>query len=243
VEARLYTDLVRWYRLIDPPADHAEEAAAYGAALERAASPRPETLLELGAGAGHNAVHLKKRFRCTLSDLSPEMQRLSAELNPECEHVLGDMRTLRLGRTFDAVLIHDAIVYMLTEADLAAAVATAFVHTRPGGAAVFAPDWLRDDFREKAGRLDGAEGALRMEGIEWAWDPDPADTTYVADYAFALRDEAGVQVVHDRHLEGLFSRATWLRILGEAGWEAGTFERDVDEDDGTRTVFAARRPG
>ncbi len=33
----------------------------------------------------------------------------SRELNPDCEHVLGDMRTLRLGRTFDAVFVHDAV--------------------------------------------------------------------------------------------------------------------------------------
>ena len=73
---RLYRELTPWYRLVDPAADHAEEAAVYAAALERAASPPPQTLLELGAGAGHNALHLKHRFRCTLSDLSPEMQAL-----------------------------------------------------------------------------------------------------------------------------------------------------------------------
>ena len=50
------------------------------------------------------------------------------------------MRTLRLQRQFDAVLVHDAVAYMTTRADLAALVAaTAFAHTRPGGAALFAP--------------------------------------------------------------------------------------------------------
>ena len=40
------------------------------------------------------------------------MLELSRTLNPDCEHLEGDMRTLRLGRTFDAVLIHDAVMYM-----------------------------------------------------------------------------------------------------------------------------------
>jgi len=47
----LYGELVPWYRLVDPPAEHLDEAASYQAALERAALPRPETLLDLGAEA------------------------------------------------------------------------------------------------------------------------------------------------------------------------------------------------
>ena len=145
----IYGDLVSWYRLVDPTADHEDEATAYLKALDRAATPPAETLLELGAGAGNNAFFLKQRFRCTLTDPSPEMQALSRELNDDCEHLLGDMRTLRLGRTFDTVMIHDAIMYMTTEDDLRAAITTAFVHTRPGGAALVAPDCVREAFHDK----------------------------------------------------------------------------------------------
>jgi hypothetical protein len=38
----LYRELVPWYDLIDPVDDHADEGALYGAAFERAVSPRPE---------------------------------------------------------------------------------------------------------------------------------------------------------------------------------------------------------
>ena len=74
------------------------------------------------------------------------MLAISTTINPECEHLVGDMRTLRLGRTFDAVLVHDAICYMTTEDDLRAAMATAVQHLRPGGVAVFAPDHVRERF-------------------------------------------------------------------------------------------------
>lgn len=226
----LYRDLVDWYRLIDPPADHADEVAAYQAALEGAATPSPETLLELGAGAGHNASHLKRRFRCTLSDLSPEMLALSTDLNPECEHVLGDMRTMRLGRTFDAVLLHDAVMYMTSEADLRAAIETAFVHLRPGGAAVFAPDCVRETFRDHTELLQSDDGTRSMRGIEWMWDPDPDDDTYIAEYAFLLRDGADVRAIHDRHVEGVFPRATWMRLLEDTGFRVSTFPRPLDDD-------------
>ena len=63
------------------------------------------------------------------------MLEVSKALNPQCEHILGDMRTLRMDRSFDAVFIHDAIMHMTTREDLRAAMETAFVHCRPGGAA------------------------------------------------------------------------------------------------------------
>jgi SAM-dependent methyltransferase len=240
----LYSELVPWYRLVDPPADHFDEAESYREALERAASPTPEKLLELGAGAGHNASYLKRRFRCTLTDLSEDMLNLSRTLNPECEHIAGDMRTLRLHRSFDAVLVHDAVSYMTSEADLAAAARTAFVHTRPGGAALFAPDELRENFRESTILLEGQEGTRALRGLEWTWDPDPSDDTCLAEFALLLRDGDQVRAVHDRHLVGLFSRDTWLRVLREAGYEVELTPRPVDgEDPYCDEAFLCRRPG
>lgn len=240
MQPMLYTTLVDWYRLVDPFEDHGEEAASYQAAIERVASPRPETLLDLGAGAGHNAIHLKQRFRCTLTDPSEKMLALSRELNPECEHVIGDMRSLRLGRLFDAVLVHDAVMYMTTEADLVAAVETASVHTRPGGATVFAPDCLRESFRESTENLSGEKGERSLRGLAWMWDPDPKDDTFMTEYALLLRDGSTVQAVHDRHEEGLFATATWRRILKEAGYRVETFERPLD-DGKVDEVFVCRR--
>lgn len=60
-----------------------------------------------------------------------------------------------------------------------------------------------------------------MRYLEWAWDPDPADSTYQVDYAYLLRSEDGtVQVEHDRHIEGLFARGEWLEALTDAGFDA-----------------------
>jgi SAM-dependent methyltransferase len=237
----LYGELVPWYRLIDPVADHADEAAAYVAMLARAGAPAGGTLLELGAGAGGNASFIKQRFRCTLTDISPEMQALSRAINPDCEHLPGDMRTLRLGRAFDAVLVHDAVAYMTTRADLAAAAATAFAHTRPGGAALFAPDYVRETFSEKADLHAGDDGARSLRCLEWAWDPDPADDTYVVEYAFLLRDGNDIKAVHDRHVEGLFARSVWVDVLTEAGYRVELVDRPFD-DTATEMIFLCRRP-
>jgi len=237
----LYGELTPWYRLLDPVADHADEAAAYVGALLRAGAPRGGTLLELGAGAGGNAFFFKRDFECTLTDLSPDMLALSRALSPECEHLAGDMRSLRLRRTFDAVMVHDAVAYMTTRADLAAMAATAFAHTRPGGAALFAPDYVREAFRDKTELYTGDDGARSLRCVEWAWDPDPADDTYAVEYAFLLRDGAQMRAVHDRHVEGLFARATWLDILTSAGYQVALADRPFD-DTTTDQIFVCRRP-
>jgi trans-aconitate methyltransferase len=240
---QLYTQLTSWYRLVDPPADHQDEAAAYEAALLRGTTGTVETLLELGAGAGNNASHLKRRFRCTLTDLSEPMLALSRDLNPDCEHVRGDMRSLRLGRTFDTVLVHDAVVYMTTEEDLRAVADTAFVHTRPGGAALFAPDHVSDTFRESTELIEGHDGSRALRCLAWTWDPDSRDTTYVVEYAFLLRDQTSVTTTHERHVEGLFPEATWQRVLQGAGFEVETVTRPLGDDEtgATDRVFLCRR--
>jgi hypothetical protein len=237
----LYGELTPWYRLLDPVADHAEEAAAYVAALAGAGAPRGGTLLELGAGAGGNAFFVKRDFRCTLTDLSPPMLALSRVLNAECEHLQGDMRDLRLERQFDAVLVHDAVAYMTTRADLTAVAGTAFAHTQPGGAALFAPDYVRESFRERSELHAGDDGARSLRCIEWVWDPDPADETYAAEYGFLLRDGVEVKAIHDRHVEGLFTRATWVEILSGAGYQVELADRPFD-DTTTDQIFVCRRP-
>ena len=228
---RLYTDLAEWWPLMSAPEDYAEEAEFYFRAL-RGASSRPlDTMLELGSGGGNNASHMKHRVReLVLADLSAGMLAHSRTLNPECEHHLGDMRDLRLQRQFDAVFVHDAIMYMTTETDLAAAIVTAAAHCRPGGVALFAPDHVRETFRPgtDCGGHDGPTRAMRY--LEWSWDPDPEDTMCTTDYTYVLRTASGaVDVVHDRHVEGVFPRATWLRLLADAGFDPRVIPFDHSE--------------
>ncbi|MCG8588046.1 MAG: class I SAM-dependent methyltransferase [Proteobacteria bacterium] len=241
---RLYREFASWWPLLSAPSNYAEEAAFYERTLRAASESTARTLLELGSGGGNNASYLKARFQMTLVDPSPGMLEVSRALNPECEHVQGDMREVRLGRTFDCVFIHDAVVYMTTEADLRRAMETAYVHCRPGGAALFAPDHVREIFREDTdcGGHDADGRGLRY--LEWTWDPDPSDTEYVVDYAYLLREADGsVRVEHDRHVEGLFSRADWLRLLEEVGFRPSVVPLEHSEvEAGTCEVFVGVRP-
>jgi SAM-dependent methyltransferase len=219
-EPRLYSDLADWFHLLTAPASYVQEADFYRRLLLEACDEPPRTVLELGSGGGNNASHLKRHFELTLVDRSPQMLELSRSLNPGCRHLVGDMRDLRLGEEFDAVFVHDAIAYITTEDDLAATIVTAAEHVRPGGAALFVPDFVRERFepRTQHGGHDGEGRALRY--LAWAWDPDPADTTYVSDFAYLLRAGSEVRCVQDRHVCGLFPRAIWIELLERAGLEA-----------------------
>jgi trans-aconitate methyltransferase len=239
---RLYSDLAVWWPLISPPEDYAEEAAFCAAVLASADVPVRE-VLELGSGGGHNAFHLKAHFAMTLVDLSADMLEVSRRLNPDVEHIQGDMRTVRLGRDFDAVFIHDAVDYMTSEAELRQAMETAFVHCRPGGLAVFVPDHTAETFQPIThhGGQDGADGR-GARYLEWMWDPDPNDSWGIAEYAFLLRDaDQSVQVVHDTHRWGVFGRNVWLRLLDEVGFTAETVIEQTTEDRTPRELFVGRR--
>lgn len=219
--AKLYNELSAWWPMLSAPEEYAEEAEFFRRLLVSESPRLPRTVLELGSGGGNNASHLKRHFQMTLVDLSPGMLDVSRRLNPDCEHIEGDMRTVRLGREFDAIFIHDAIAYMCSETDLRLAIATAFVHCKPGGVALFAPDYTRETFRPgtDTGGHDSQGRGLRY--LEWTWDPDPDDRTYVVDFAYLLREADGqVRCEHDRHVCGQFARQDWLRMIIEVGFQA-----------------------
>ena len=242
-QQHLYGGLAPWWPLISPVAAYAEEAAFTASVLESASIPVHD-VLELGSGGGHNAFYLSRRFAMTLVDLSAAMLTESRRLNPRCAHLCGDMRTVRLGRRFDAVLIHDAVDYMTTAADLQAAITTAFEHCRPGGIAVFIPDEIIETFAPSTDH-DGADGAdgRAVRYLTWSWDPDPTDTWIVTEYAFVLRARDGTtRVVHETHRTGLFSRAAWLQFLTAAGFVTELIPEQTTEARTPREFFVGHRP-
>jgi SAM-dependent methyltransferase len=236
----MYSELAEWWPLLSPPSHYVEEAADLMPTLTGAPDAPPRTLLELGCGGGSLASHLKGRLQLTLSDISPQMLAISRQVNPECEHVLGDMRSLDLGRQFDLVFVHDAIMYAVDEAAVRATLATAARHCRNGGGLVVVPDHVRETFApESSCEGEDAPDGRGLRFIQWQWDPDPDDSSFEVAYAFLMREADGTtHVDSDRHREGLFSRAAWLAWLGNAGFEVA---RRTDRWD--RDVFSGRKLG
>lgn len=240
---RLYRELAEWWPLLSAPEEYAEEAADYTRLILESVQGDAHEVLELGSGGGNNASHMKAHFSLMLVDRSSGMLDVSRRLNPECEHVEGDMRSVRLGRTFDAVFVHDAIAYITTEEDLRGVFDTAFEHCRPGGVALFVPDYVRETFETAVdhGGHDGPDRALRY--LEWTWDPDPSDTTHRMDMTYVFHEPDGsVHIELDQHVCGVFPRATWLELIERAGFEVRAVPLTHDERPVGAEGFLAIRP-
>ena len=228
----LYDKLAYLWPVISPPEDYALEAVHWRQALRQRLGPGRHQLLELGVGGGHNLSHLTADFDAAAVDISPRMLELSRCLNPSVEHYLGDMRTFRLpGRTFDAVLIHDAICYMLTEDDLRAAFTTARVHLRPGGLLLAAPDLVRDTFQPGMSlRWSTQRDGVEIITEETVYDENPADTLVESQFTYTITENGASRVERDIHVTGIFPIATWMSLLEETGFTADRIPLPGDGD-------------
>jgi SAM-dependent methyltransferase len=238
---KLYDELAEWWPIFSAPAEYEEEAGVYADAFALHTRRDITHMLELGSGGGNNASHIKERFDMTLCDLSPGMLEVSRKLNPECEHVQGDMRTVRLGRTFDAVLIHDAIMYMTTEADLASAIRTAADHLEPGGMALFVPDDVSETYVIECdhGGHDGPDG----RSIRYLqWTHDVVGTVSQTTFVYVIRDGDDETIETERHTWGLFPRATWIRLIEAAGLEPVVLPYPHSDFDREHEMFAGHKP-
>lgn len=217
---RVYNDLAWLWRSLSPPQDYAAEAEAVRRIIQYALGMRDTagcTLLDLGSGAGHT-LHLLPEFIRVAVDLSAPMLSLSEELNPGVEHHLGDMRGIRLGRQFDAVLIQDAVDHMAVEEDAAAAVATGAAHCRPGGVVVVAPTYTAETFEDHQSSLDSRaiNGLQRLLISHVARDP-ASPCRFHLSLTMAIRRDGRLIIEQDRQVCGLFTSAAWRQMMEDAG--------------------------
>ncbi len=227
---RLYDEFAHLWTLVSAPADYAKEAGYWRRVLREKLGPGRHEVLELGVGGGNNLSHLTDDFRATAVDISEKMLANSVKLNPSVVHHVGDMRTVRLGKKFRAVLIHDAVSYLLTEDDLRATFATAAAHLEPGGVLVMAPDFTREEFRcHQVRHSTRSREGVTVTHIDYQYDPDPTDTTVETIMFYLICEDGKLRIEHDRHVTGLFPLHRWLELMEECGFRAEKHEYPVHE--------------
>ncbi|SDB12385.1 Methyltransferase domain-containing protein [Desulfonatronum thiosulfatophilum] len=222
---RLYADLAWLWPMWG---DHRDEYARYSAHITRLIrqyARRPvASLLDISCGGGKNVFNLKHAFQVTGLDLSPVMLNLASSLNPECEFIIGDMRTFSLDRKFDAVVMDDGISYMLNRTDLAEAMGNAFSHLEPGGVLIATPDVTTETFRQNLTTCTPGVREYQPEGVDVVfvqnvYDPDPRDEQYESTMIYLIREHGRLRVETDRHVLGIFSRNVWMQVLIDVGFE------------------------
>ena len=132
------------YDLLYANKDYEAECTFIEQVFRRFAARPIRSILDLGCGTGGHAIPLaQRRYRITGVDISADMlaraQRKARQtFNVQRSNVptfhQGDLRTVDLSGTFDAVLMMFAVLsYQRTNDDLAAALATVRRHLAPGG--------------------------------------------------------------------------------------------------------------
>ncbi len=224
---RMYDDLNWIWPIISPKENYIESSEDMMKAIRNNSRIEVKTLLHIGCGGGHHDYTLKKNFDLTSFDLSKEMIEHARKLNPEVTYYVGDMRSARLEKTFDAVIIPESINYMLTEKDLGAAFKTAFIHLRQGGVLCTFAEYHKDRFQQNmtwSAMLN--KGNIDITFIQNNYDPDPSDTFFEATFVYLIRRDGRLEVETDLHRQGIFEAEVWIRLLKDAGFEIETAESD-----------------
>ncbi len=209
--------------MLSPPAEYRAEARGVRKLVRQAlgAAPRGRRwqLLELGCGGGHTLSHLRQHFDVEACDLSEPMLAQCRRLNPGVSLHQADMCKLRLKRTFDVVLLHDAVDHLTSMRQVTAALRTAYAHLRPGGVLVLGPTYLTEHFID--GDRAGGTGQDADRGLELRWYVRVGrlgKTRFALDMQYVMRQGGRIHWHHERQVCGLFSGRQWRQMLRQAGF-------------------------
>jgi SAM-dependent methyltransferase len=242
---RLYHDLSWIWPIVSPPEDYVEESEFFCSTIKEKAAIEVRTLFHLGCGGGRNDYTFKKHFKVTGLDLSPEMLEMARDLNPGLHYICGDMRTIRLGTSFDAVTALDSINYMITEDDLLRTFQTAYHHLNPGGIFLTFAEESFERFRQnRTIASTHTQGDTQVTFIENSFDPDLSDNHFEMTFIYLVRKRPRQEIHTDSHLWGIFEKQTWPRLLRKTGFDVEElkFENSTFLEDDFLPMFVCFKP-
>jgi SAM-dependent methyltransferase len=215
---RIYSNLAWTEPIISPPEEYVKETELFIKAIKEHSKNKVKTLLHLGCGAGINDYTFKRHFKVTGVDISENMLENARRLNPEVVYLQGDMRTIKLGESFDAVVIPDSIGYMTTLKDLRRAIITAYKHLKPGGVLLIMAN-IVEQFKQNNFVYTGSNRDVEITLFENNYISHRTGTTYEATLIFLIRRKGKLEIHTDHHIIGLFKLKTWLDLLKELEFE------------------------
>lgn len=229
---RLYGSLASLWPLFSPPEEYVEEVETFRRRLHAHGVADGSTILHLGSGGGSIDYHLAQGYRVTGVDSSAAMIEQARLVNPGVEYIEADIRNVRLDRTFDAVLVHDAIASMTSTAELEAVYRSAAHHLRAGGVMLALPEELRQRLALAEPSVDTrVDGMTVLHVMTTYHDDDPSDNSYETVYVFLLRERGQLRVEVDRHIGGVFELEDFMAAIRAAGFAATAERWELTWDD------------
>lgn len=230
---KLYSTLAPYYSILNPTGIYDAEVWHYLSVIQDR-TDRLHRILELGSGIGAMAESFPSNFELTLVDISEEMLKESQKRNPKKKHVCCDIRHISLSQIrekVDAILLHDAVMYLTSEEDLYQTFVSAKNCLREGGIFFIVPDVYLEDFEEhflaggEDGFIDSIPVSVRL--TEWHWRSSEQRNQVFVEFSMLVRHgEQEVQSIHETHTLGLFSREQYAHHLQKAGFAHIEFRED-----------------
>ena len=243
-----YNELAWTEPILAPTESCREEIENYCSIIKKHSKIEPATLLHLACGAGSYDYTFKKHFQVTGVDLSAAMINVAKNINPEIEYLEGDMRSVNLGRLYDAVVIPDSIGYMTTKEDLRKTISAATFHLRPGGILLIVAH-MKEEFQENNFAYTGCANDIDIVVFENNYILKPPGDMYEAIIVYLIRRAGELQIYNDRHLLGLFTTDLWMELLSNQGLEVKRFSLNelyssyiLGEGEYPMTMFVCLKP-
>ena len=144
----MFHGLAKYYDTLVSAKDSRSESERLEQLARRVGRSSGRTWLDVACGTGRHLEYLRRHYAVTGIDVSPEMLRIARRRLPGIRLLRRDMRTFRLGTSFDVVsCLYSAIGHLNTQRDLEATIANFARHAKPGGVVLVEP-WIDpSDFR------------------------------------------------------------------------------------------------
>jgi SAM-dependent methyltransferase len=210
--ARIYDLLYTGTGIKDYPA----ESEALHAIIQEQ-SPGARTLLDVACGTGAHLECLRRWYEVEGIDLSPEMLEVARARLPDVPLHVADMRSLDLGRQFDAVTcLFSAIGYVTELSEMRSTIGRLADHLAPGGVLIV-DGWVRpedwgDDYR---GGPDVASDKETMV-VRLTFSRRTGSITEM-DLHHLIRDADGIDHFVEQHRLALVPTADYVAAFESAG--------------------------
>lgn len=225
--------------------DYASEAAAINQ-LIRQRNPEARTLLDVACGTGQHLAYLRDRYSIEGVDVTEQMLDIARARLPGVTLHRGDMRTLDLGRTFDAVICMFSSIGHLTERDDMHEAFRRFArHLAPGGVLIV-DGWVRPE-EWKPGFRSPMQHARRDDREVFRLVHSRRDGRITTQtHHYLVRDSRGIDHFVEEHVLALTPTDEYLKAAENAGLRAEVLPNympDRDRIAGVNpTALSARSP-
>ena len=184
------------------------------------ACPTAQTLLDVACGTGAHLVELRRWYTVEGIDLSPAMLAVARSRLGDVPLQVADMRTLNLGKTFDAVIcLFSSIGYVTDPAEMHSTVGRLAAHVGPGGVLIL-DGWIRpeDWHGDYRGQPDIASDDDVMV-VRLAFSRLAGNITEL-DMHHLVHTKAGIEYFSEAHRLALTPTADYVSAVESAGLTA-----------------------